>query len=114
MNIAQAGRLRNLFIYATPPRPIYWEVGEPEPSVDISVRERDREIELHLACYETTLVRFPRNLYITEAGDLVQWDEDQDALVPVVTRWTCEPERYTWTMTCEPVRQETTTEEASS
>lgn len=117
MNIKQAGRLRSLFVEATPPRPLYWEPGEPVPSVDISVRERDHEIELSLACYESTLVRFPRHLYVTDEGVLVEWDEDQNALVPVTTRWTYKPERYTWVMTCDQVEQDettTTTEEASA
>lgn len=117
MNIRQAGRLRSLFVEATPPKPLYWEPGEAVPSVDISVTERDHEIELSLACYETTLVRFPCNLYVTDAGVLTEWDEDQDALVPVTTRWTYKPERYTWRMTCDQVEQgepATTTEEASA
>ena len=91
MNAKQARRLARLFDEATPPLPAYWEKGEPVPSVDISARSADEDLEVRFTAIDASLVRFVPDLYIREDGELCEWDADQDALIPVLLSWVREP-----------------------
>lgn len=98
MNAKQGRRLARLFDEATPPKSIYWEEGDPVPSVHISVRCEDDDLSLHMLCPEHSLVRFCQWLYLDAEGELCEWDDDENRLVPVCLTWDYKAEMHTWVM----------------
>jgi hypothetical protein len=109
MNFKQARRLERLFDDATPPPSPYHNDGDPLPTVHISVKYDGDDLDLHMLCPETTLVRFLQHLYITPDGVLCEYDDeiaaenDRDRMVPVWLAWKYRAESYTWEMVAKPM-----------
>lgn len=83
MSPQQIRTLKRVSDMATPPRPLYWEPGDGEDVTHISPRFTGEDIELSFYCVTHGLVKYPRDLYIDEDGNLMQWNGDTDKGEPV-------------------------------
>ena len=111
MNIKQARRLALLFAQATPPKPMYWEEGEPVPTVHITTKYEGDDVAIdYMLCPERMLVTFPSHLYITPEGALVEYDDETDGTRPVGLKWAylADGEVDTWVLRTVPVAAEVT------